>query len=88
MERFFSGFLKFNVRDLLNAIIITFLGTFLGSLVTLLEERHLPTSDQVYDAFMLGLVAAATYLAKNLLSGSNGQFLHTEKKIKKDNENI
>jgi hypothetical protein len=78
MEKYFSDFLKINLRDLSRGIVMAILGSVVSALLVIINNGKLPTLDEWKNVGMLGLMAGISYLLKNLLTNSNDQFLKKE----------
>jgi hypothetical protein len=73
-----SPFLKLNVRDLVNGLVVAFLTTGLTSIIQILDAGQLPTLAQVKTGALAGLVASLAYLLKNLVTNSQGEMATKE----------
>ena len=65
-----SPFLKLNLRDLVNGLVVAFLTAGLTNLIQTLDSGKLPTLEEVKAGALAGLVASLAYLLKNLVTNS------------------
>lgn len=76
-----ANFLSLNWKDLAKGLITAVITAILTGLVQALESgTALPTLPQIKLIVISGITAGLAYLAKNLLTNSNGTFLATENK--------
>jgi hypothetical protein len=71
-----SKFLNLNLRDITKGVIIAVIGAVIGIVTATIEAGHLN-----FDWPLIGktaLLAAITYLAKNLFTNSRDEFLKKE----------
>lgn len=68
-----SPFLKLNVRDLVNGLVVAFLTSALTGLIQILDAGVLPTLVELKTSGLAGLVASLAYLLKNLVTNSQGE---------------
>lgn len=72
-----SSFLRINIRDFAKGIIIAMLGAVIGLITATIEQGSL-----TFDWPVIGktaLLAALTYLTKNLLTNNKDEFLAKDK---------
>lgn len=73
-----SPFLKLNLRDLVNGLVVAFLTAGLTNLIQTLDSGKLPTLEEVKAGALAGLVASLAYLLKNLVTNSQGEMATKE----------
>ena len=75
-----SKLFTINLADLAKGAIVAALATVLGMVSTMLSAGHLPTGEEWRSIGMAALTALGAYIAKNLFTNGNGEFLASEKK--------
>lgn len=73
-----SPFLKLNLRDLVNGLVVAFLTASLTGLIQTLDAGQLPTLAELKTSALAGLVASLAYLLKNLVTNSQGEMATKE----------
>jgi VIT1/CCC1 family predicted Fe2+/Mn2+ transporter len=73
-----SKFLNLDIKDAINGFVIAFLSAALTGLVATLDSGALPSVAELKSAGVIGLTAGLSYLLKNVLSNSKGDFLKKE----------
>ena len=73
-----SPFLKLNLRDLVNGLVVAFLTSALTGLIQTLDAGQLPTLAELKTSALAGLVASLAYLLKNLVTNSKGEMATKE----------
>ena len=73
-----SPFLKLNLRDLVNGLVVAFLTAGLTSIIQILDAGQLPTLAELKTGAIAGLVASLAYLLKNLVTNSQGEMATKE----------
>jgi len=71
-----SSFLTLNIRDFLKGLLMAVLGSVFAIIKTTIEAGSLSLDWPVIGKY--ALVAACTYLAKNLFTNSKDEFAHKE----------
>lgn len=79
-----SKLLSLNWHDIIKALLVAFLTTFVATIGQSLDAGIFPTLAQIKVAALSGLAAAVAYLAKNLFTNSNGQILKTNTEFNPD----
>jgi hypothetical protein len=74
-----SNFLTLNTRDIVKALILTFITALLTGIYQLLQAGTLLTWDALKPVVISSIAAVVGYLIKNVLTNSNDEFLSTEK---------
>lgn len=75
-----SNFLKLNVKDIVKALILTFITALLTGIYQLLQTGTLLTWESLKPVVIAAIAAVLGYLIKNVLTNSNDEFLSTEPK--------
>lgn len=70
-----SVFGKLNLNDFLKGFVVASLTSILNGLVVVIGGGSLPTLAQLQSIAMVGLSAGIAYLAKNLVTNTNGEML-------------
>lgn len=70
-----SKFLNLDIKDAINGFVVAFLSAALTGIVATLDAGALPSVAELKQAGVIGLTAGLSYLLKNVLSNSNGEFL-------------
>lgn len=65
-------------KDVGKAIIMAFLGAFVTSVYTIIQDGHFPTGKEFGTAALMGAGAAVAYLIKNIFTNSQDQFATKE----------
>jgi len=75
-----SKFLRLNTRDFIKGIIIVIICTFLTGIYELIANGGVVNWLTIKPIVVAAVGAGISYLTKNLLSNSKGDFLRTEPK--------
>lgn len=70
-----SEFLKINLKDLLNGLIMAVLSAVLTSLINILQSGLNFTSNDLKGIALVAIITALTYLSKKLATDNNGKFM-------------
>jgi hypothetical protein len=70
---------SWNWKDAGKAAIMLVITTVATAVLQIIESGSFPTLDQLKTALIVGATAGVSYLIKNFLSNSDGQFLTKEK---------
>jgi hypothetical protein len=73
-----SKFLTINAKDIVKAIILTFITAFLTGMYELLKTGTLLTGESLKPVLMTSIAAVIGYLLKNVFTNSNDEFLRSE----------
>ncbi|NOU18401.1 MAG: hypothetical protein HOO91_12665 [Bacteroidales bacterium] len=73
-----SKFLKLDAKDIVKAIILTFITALLTGIYQLLQTDTPPTWDLLKPVLMTSIAAVIGYLLKNVFTNSNDKFLQRE----------
>jgi hypothetical protein len=79
-----SKLFNLNVKDVIKAIILTFITALLTGIYQLLQTGTLLTWVSLKPVVISSIAAALGYIIKNVLTNSNDQFLKNESKIATD----
>jgi hypothetical protein len=75
-----SKLFTINLADLAKGAIVAALATVLCMVSTILNAGHFPNGEDWKSIGMAALTALGAYIAKNLFTNGNGEFLASEKK--------
>ena len=73
-----SKFLKLNAKDIVKAIILTFITALLTGIYQLLQTNTPPTWDLLKPVLITSIAAVIGYLLKNVFTNSSDEFLRRE----------
>ncbi|HNW49603.1 MAG TPA: hypothetical protein PKH79_00890 [Prolixibacteraceae bacterium] len=76
-----SNFLKLNVKDIIKALILTFITALLTGIYQLLQTGTLLTWESLKPVVFSAIAAVLGYLIKNVLTNSNDEFMKSEAKV-------
>ena len=69
-----SAFLRLNLRDLINGLVVAVGAVVLGALQQALSQHGLDVASYDWNAILdMALTAAGAYLSKNLFTAKNGK---------------
>jgi uncharacterized membrane protein len=75
-----SNFLRLNARDLIKGIIVAIICTFITGTYELIANEGVINWLTIKPVLIAAIGAGLSYLTKNLLSNSKGEFLRSEPK--------
>jgi hypothetical protein len=75
-----SKLFNLNVKDVIKAIILTFIAALLTGIYQILQTGTLLTWESLKPVVISSVAAALGYIIKNVLTNSNDQFLISEPK--------
>lgn len=75
-----STFLKLNTKDIVKALILTFITALLTGIYQLLQTNRLLTWDSLKPVVISSIAAMLGYLLKNVFTNSEDKFMATEPK--------
>ncbi len=73
-----SKFLKLNAKDIVKAIILTFITALLTGIYQLLQTGTLLTWESLKPVLISSIAATIGYLLRNVFTNSNDEFLQRE----------
>lgn len=76
-----SKFLNLNANDLLKGVVVTIIAILTRGIYQITDSGSVPTTDQLSAIGWAALTAGVSYLLKNFLTNSNGDFLTREKEV-------
>jgi len=78
-----SKFLTLDAKDIVKAIILTFITALLSGIYQLLQTGTLLTGESLKPVLMTSIASVIGYLLKNVFTNSNDEFLKSEPKEEK-----
>jgi hypothetical protein len=81
-----SKIFSLNVKDVIKAIILTFITALLTGIYQILQTGTLLTWESLKPVVISSIAAALGYIIKNVLTNSNDEFLKSEPKIAVDQQ--
>jgi uncharacterized membrane protein len=76
-----SKFMNLGMKDFLRGLVISIVSTILVGLTTALDSGMMPTPEQWKYLIITGIGSGVAYLAKNLFTNSEDQFLKKESNL-------
>ncbi|MGE0076276.1 MAG: hypothetical protein AB7S48_00290 [Bacteroidales bacterium] len=79
-----SKFLTINVKDIVKALILTFITALLTGIYQLMQAGTLLTWESLRPVVISSIAAVIGYLLKNVLTNSNDEFMTKEQGVVND----